>query len=158
MNNEAFRHLMRGLCTTTGIADVDEVLETGSLAVGGIAFSVYAEDDTEGPAADALMVYCDYGMPPEKDQLAVVRRLLEINLYLADGPCIASYSLNPETGHIVLACRFRISELTPAGLAEILDSCAREARQWSATHYLDPRPVEMSAPAYNALAVVRRRH
>jgi hypothetical protein len=148
MPNERFEQLMRDFCATVQIDDVLSVLETGSVTVNDIAFSIFPSDDEVADSqSDAALVYCDFGPLPAHNAMAVVRRLLEVNLFLTSAPLACSFAINPESEHVILAFRSPLGATTPEALASSLQLCAEEAVRWRETYFLDgdPEPLR-SAP------------
>ena len=146
MPSEKFDSLIRDFCATVRIDDVASVLETGSVSVNEVAFSIFPSDDEEGQADEAL-VYCDFGPIPSQNAPAVLRRLLEVNLFLTSAPLSCSFAINPESEHVILGFRSPLDTTTPEALATSLQLCAEEAAHWRQTHFLDSEPQSLKAAA-----------
>jgi hypothetical protein len=147
MPSEQFDRLIRDFCAAVQIDDVASVLETGSVSVNDVAFSIFPTDEEEGQA-DGALVYCDFGPIPSQNGPAVLRRLLEVNLFLTSAPLSCSFAINPESEHVILAFRSPLDTTTAEALATSLQLCAEEAAHWRQTHFLDgdPQPLKAAAP------------
>lgn len=147
MLNENFEQLMREFCAQVQIEDVLTVLETGSVSVNDVAFSIFPSEETEDGQVEAALVYCDFGPLPQHNAMAVARRLLEVNLFLTSAPLACSFAINPESEHVILAFRSPLETTEAEALAQSLQLCADEAVHWRETFFLDgdPEPLR-SAP------------
>lgn len=145
MSKEKFDQLIRDFCAQVQIDDVASVIETGSVSVNDIAFSIFCSGDEEGEAADGVLVYCDFGPVPAGNETAVLRRLLEVNLFLTSAPLSCSFAINPESEHVILAFRSPIESTSVEALATSLQLCAAEAVSWREGYFLDGDPVPLAA-------------
>jgi hypothetical protein len=128
----SLEELIAEACEGTALAERQTILETGSLEADGVAFTLLP-----GGVGDesSLYVYCDFGTLPSDDTVAVLKRLLEINLFLY-GNTTPSFVLNPNTEHVLLACRMNSIELTGQRFKQALREMASFARQWQANRFL----------------------
>lgn len=124
--------LIDAICPGASPAERQIILQAGSLLVDEIAFTL-----VNGAAGDesGLYAYCDFGALPHQQTAAVLKRLLEINLFLygRDAP---SFVFNPHTEHVLLACRMDRGTLTAQRFIQSLREMGSYARQWQATRFL----------------------
>jgi hypothetical protein len=137
MSDGRFEQLLRDLCVLARIADPAPVLQTRTLLVNDVAFTIHERDAEPDGRTDALTIYCDFGIVPAQREAVVLRRLLEVNLFLADAPLAASFIINPETEHVVLGFRAELGKITAELLVQTLESCAQEAERWRKGYFLD---------------------
>jgi len=139
MASEKFEQLIRVFCASVQIEDVATVLDTGSVSVNDVAFSIFPADE-EDAEEEAVMVYCDFGPVPGTNAVAVLRRLLEVNLFLSSAPLACSFSINPESQHVILGFRSPLDETNPETLTTSLRMCAQEAEHWRESYFLEGQP------------------
>jgi hypothetical protein len=147
MSIEKYQRLLTEFCTLVRIEDKATVIETGSVLINDVAFSLlYNADDAE--RAGTMGAYCDFGEVPEHNQVAVLRRLLEVNLFLAGSPMACTFSINPETGHVLLCVCLDLHTTEAVGLVDTLRLCTEEARRWRDAYFLeDAAPMRTPEPA-----------
>ncbi|WP_081069383.1 CesT family type III secretion system chaperone [Burkholderia diffusa] len=133
MNNQSYVQLIKRFCEHVNIGDCESVLAQGSVAVGGIGFSLVPAGT---PEHEELLVYCDFGELPQTRQQDALRRLLEINILLSSGVSPASFCVNPENGHVIFSYRALLAQTDAPALAGSLQSCVEQAREWRANHFL----------------------
>jgi hypothetical protein len=109
------------------------------LTIDGVDFTLI---DAGIESSDALAFYCDFGLPPAKNRLAVLERLLKMNLSL-HGINTPLFALNPETGHVLLARRIPLGKISALELMDMLAEYAAHAKEWRQTYYLDT-PAKLS--------------
>ncbi|MFM0553143.1 CesT family type III secretion system chaperone [Paraburkholderia sediminicola] len=125
-NSERYAQLVRDLCETVGLADVEHVLTTRSIEVEGFDVRLeYFENDL-----DAMYANFHYGTVTAGRTLAVFRLMLEANLmiYAQDQ---AQLGLDTDTGGIVLVLRVPFTyDVDGAVLADLLAHYAEHGRYW----------------------------
>jgi Tir chaperone protein (CesT) family len=124
--------LIDAICSEASPAERETILQTGSLLADGVPFTL-----VNGAAGDesSLYAYCDFGALPHQQTVAVLKRLLEINLFLY-GRDTPSFVFNPHTEHVLLACRMDRGTLTAQRFIQSLREMGSYARQWQATRFL----------------------
>lgn len=138
MKNENYQDLLYSLSFLANLnqEDVDLLQTSGGIRVDDVFFYLLdaGEEDTED--ADALYMYCIFGVPPPGKAEEVMRVLLQENMGMFPyaGP---TFMINPDDRNVVLAYRFSLQNLTPEHLFEILKSVSQEALKWRQTYYLD---------------------
>jgi hypothetical protein len=48
-----------------------------------------------------------------------------------------TFSINPETGHVLLCVSLELEATNPQSLVDTLRLCTEEARRWQDTHFLE---------------------
>lgn len=84
-------------------------------------------------------VYCIYGRCPPAQEIAVWRRLLEMNLAMARAGH-AGFGLDGQTGEVVHAFTVRLDPSRAALLLGVIEGVARHARAWRRDHGLVSQP------------------
>jgi hypothetical protein len=91
------------------------------------------------PRLERFTVYCDVGPLPEDAAPAVLRRLLEANLSLAEAGR-AGFGLLAQTNDVLYAVNMGIALTTPSALLTALKQIAEHADEWRESQYLpDPQ-------------------
>lgn len=125
-NDERFAELIRDLCHTVGIVDIDGVLQSRSIEVEGFDVHLdYFENDLE-----AMYLNFHYGTVTAGRTLTVFRLMLEANLliYAQDQ---AQLGIDSDTGGAVLILRLPFAaDLSGARLAQLLSHYAEHGRYW----------------------------
>lgn len=124
--SERYAQLIRDLCDTVGLPDVDHVLRTRQIEVEGFDVRLeYFDNDL-----DAMYANFHYGAVTAGRTLTVFRLMLEANLviYAQDQ---AQLGLDTDTGGIVLVLRVPMTEDVDGGvLADLLAHYAEHGRYW----------------------------
>lgn len=126
MSLEQRNALIREMCASLAIPDVETILHTGRLSVEG--FDVIVDAVDEDP--DAFYLNFDYGIVTGGRTLRVFRLMLEANLtvYAQDH---AQLGLDGDTGGIILIVRIAYDpELDGQQLAELLGHYVEHGRYW----------------------------
>jgi hypothetical protein len=126
--------LIGDFCKLVGIAeagDIEALAAGRPVEIDDISFT-FGYDEEQAP--DRLMVFCDYGPVPEKEQAKVYRALLETNLFLYESDS-AVFSVMPQTGRALCATRFQLAALRGDELRSILVYLAQCAHAWRRGHF-----------------------
>lgn len=142
--NEDHRNLLRTMCVLAGIEDYDQVLRSRSVAFDGVVFSLLHEQTAFGPM---VVIYCEYGPVPPSKEAAVQRRLMEINLVLAQEFMPVSFCINPDSNNVLLVMRVLLADTTAALMLQTLKAIAEQALRWRETLYLETDKVFGAASA-----------
>lgn len=125
-SSERYVQLVRDLCNTVGLGDVEHVLRTRSIEVEGFDVQLeHFENDLE-----AIYANFHYGTVTTGRTLTVFRLMLEANLliYAQDQ---AQLGLDTDTGGIVLVLRVPMTyDVDGAVLADLLAHYAEHGRYW----------------------------
>ncbi|HEU4622434.1 MAG TPA: CesT family type III secretion system chaperone [Burkholderiaceae bacterium] len=133
MQDAAYKDLMLALGSVVRIDDPQALAEHGQIVVDDIRFSLYPGQD------DRLLVYCDFGLPPEERRADALSALLETNLFMFDGSG-PTFAINPESGHVIFADHYSTTQLDGELLAAVLAKLAKDATEWRRTYFLDDTP------------------
>lgn len=139
---EKFEKLVQDFCKLCAVAEASDVAAGAPVAVDGVNFSLVYSEKT---APDRVMVFCDYGHPPEDRKAVVYRALLEANLFVYNTDT-AVFSVSPEHGNVICASRFMLEGLRGEQLRDILAQMSHSAKAWR-EHYLDPEKPVKKGPA-----------
>ncbi|MGN6651045.1 CesT family type III secretion system chaperone [Trinickia sp.] len=124
--SERYTQLIRDLCDTVGLPDVDHVLQTRQIEVEGFDVRLdYFDNDL-----NAMYANFHYGAVTAGRTLTVFRLMLEANLviYAQDQ---AQLGLDTDTGGIVLVLRVPMTHDVDGGvLADLLAHYAEHGRYW----------------------------
>jgi Tir chaperone protein (CesT) family len=145
----SLEELINATCQDASAAERQTILRTGGLLVNGIPFALVPGATGTGDE-DSLYVYCDFGCLPRDQTVAVLKRILEINIFLY-GRETPSFVFNPSTEHILLACRMDRSGITAQRFMQSLREMSSYAHQWQATHFLSDEEID-SPPHFGVAA------
>jgi len=131
---QAYRDLVQDFCTLVCLDDAKAIAEGCSFCVDEVECALIYLDHL---SPDIIHCYIDFGPTPEARRAEVYRLLLNAN-YLQLASSNASFTLSPETGHVVLISTFHFAEASPETLADLLAYHAQQALEWRCSYYLDP--------------------
>jgi hypothetical protein len=145
----AFVDLMNDFCRAAGMelptADPGANRAIAfDVIVDGVGFLVHysqAIDDR------ALFVEGRFGAVPPENTLAILRRLLEVNVALAPR-FMASFGINAETNEVIYSFSCRLGETDARSLQKAMSLVARQARLWRAGHFLEGTTLKNEATAF----------
>lgn len=112
------------------------------ITVDGIGFSLMPGADDN---ADCLLLFCEFGEPPDYCGPLAMRRLLEANLAMM-GAGRPSFGVNFATGQVLLSGAVRMAGMTGETLAQMLFHYAGRAKEWRETFFLLEEERRMFAP------------
>ena len=138
MSTEHYSDLVTELCIRFHIDLPTDTLEDGfSLKVNQTLFTLQYDLEANN---DELLIFCEFSEYPSENSRLALRRLMRVNTlsYLRNGP---KFSLNPDTGHIILFSRALLSELSPDVLVLILLNLSNCARLWQKYALLEDEEV-----------------
>ncbi|MEM5383962.1 CesT family type III secretion system chaperone [Paraburkholderia phymatum] len=126
MSEDRYVELVASLCETVGLPDVEHVLETRSIEVGGLDVRL----DCFGEDPYAIYLSFDFGAVTAGRVLTVYRLMLEANLlvYAQDQ---AQLGLDSDYGNVVLQVRVPFAD-APSGetLADLLAHYSEHGTYW----------------------------
>lgn len=135
MSVSKYRELIDQLCALTLLPNPEAYYENAALAVGGVDFSLlYSEAEDAGN----ILIFCDAGSLPGKQQLEIVLRLLELNLQLYTGPNSPTFAYNANTQRITLATALPVLRTDAQALLTLLTDLADMAQVWRKDFFLMP--------------------
>lgn len=132
MSYEMYCELIDTVCQQLGIPDPQSNYELCQINVDDNKYSLgYIEAEPE-----CLIAFCHFGDVPEQRAVAILRRLLEINMLMfsAQAP---RFSINPDTGRVLLIIQIPLEGLTYGALMEALVIFSRIAKNWRKNFLLD---------------------
>lgn len=136
MAQDDFDRLIDGIGRIKNLPRTKDQNNACHLHVNGVAFTLAPAPNNAGDV-DALGYFCDFGpLPEDLPEAVVLRRLLESNLFLF-GADLPRFTCNPETGHVLLAGRVLLSQVTGDIVIQLLDQMSGYARQWGENHFLE---------------------
>ncbi|TWC67344.1 CesT family type III secretion system chaperone [Herbaspirillum sp. SJZ099] len=132
MSRSRFIELTNDFCAIANIDQPELMVQGNAIEVDGIDFFVQYDEEF---APDHLIVYCDFGMPPQERLLDAYQALLETNMliYAANSP---AFMLGPDR-RVTFGYQCRLNELRAPELMTILLNLAEQARDWRTDHFLD---------------------
>lgn len=84
---------------------------------------------------DRMFAFCDFGDVPPEREAAVMRRLLEMNFAVYQGNA-PSFTIDPESGRVMLLAEVPLSEATPVNVMGFLQGLSVQANEWRKNHFL----------------------
>lgn len=144
MSTELYDDLVKDICSRFHIATpTDKELEEGfSLKVNQILFTLQHDAVFD---EDGLLIFCEFSEYPTENVEAILRRLMQVNLfsYFRQGP---KFSLNPDTGHVILFSRTSLAQVSSAILVLVLLNLSNCAHLWQKYSLLDDEIEKAASP------------
>lgn len=132
MSYEKYCDVIDQLCEKLGIEDPQTQYELCNMQIDGTGFSLTYTDQEPND----LVAICNFGEVPENQSAAILRRVLEMNMFLSNSKA-PRLAINPDTGHVLMIAKIPLEDLSLKFLIEQLGSYADLAEEWRTTHYLD---------------------
>ena len=108
MSREKYHAFIDALCHAYAVEDPAAMYETCNLRIGPVSFTLrHAGDDDP----DGLLVYADYGEPPQSTQEHILLQLMQLNFFMLDEN-LSCFGLDGQSGHVILMKRFALSEIS----------------------------------------------
>jgi hypothetical protein len=141
MWNERLTILFKEFFNLGGSVEAQDLfMQSSSLLCDDVAFTLLpAENEAVG-----LRVFAQFGAPPSEKITQILRRLLEINLFMPHGRD-ERLAIDPASGCVIFSYTF-----FPASAAALLTSlrqAASHARAWRFNYFLDDEPEMILAQA-----------
>ncbi|MES2353626.1 MAG: CesT family type III secretion system chaperone [Pseudomonadota bacterium] len=150
MSYEKYCELIDQIHTQYGLPDSELKYENCNLMLLDVPFTL-AHGGQKHP--NKLLVFCDFGEPPEEDRAAILAKVLEGNMELFAEDA-GHFAINAETGHVLLMVKLSLEDIVTDSVMPVLMMYAGIATEWGKTHFL--RPMELPDengifhPAYTA--------
>lgn len=126
--------LVRDFCALTRLGDPESIARGAPLDVGGITCSITMSRHDE---ANALVLYCEFGVVPSGREHAIYEELLAQNFVGApDGGVMFGFS--PLAKHVICMQHLRANDITAQRLVDVLHHLAEKAAEWRRTFFLQP--------------------
>lgn len=132
--------LINEFCDLAGLTKSrEQILQTGILCCNDVVFTLLPSD-----ASDAMRIFVQLGMPPEKDVASAYRRLLELNLLL---PLQHAWRLaiDPETGMAIFCYQLQVTD--GAQLLASLQLAAARALEWRTDYFFTDDVIALEGQA-----------
>lgn len=123
---QKFRQLIDEFCDLTGLDERESIAEGKSFNVDEVECAIIYQNHL---TPDDIYCYIDFGLPPGHQLAAAYNQLLKAN-YLQFASAKTTFSLSPQTGHVILVAIFQLSEATGKMLAEQFSYHAQQALTW----------------------------
>lgn len=122
---DAFERVLRALCVTVGIDEVEAVIASSEIVIDGLALQFIAPQE-EGAT---MVIFADLGVPEEMRRADVHRLLLEGN-HLWQGTGGGVLGVHPATGVVGLSAGVGLAGLEGGDLAELVARFVTVAEYW----------------------------
>jgi hypothetical protein len=139
----SYRELMEEFSRIAGL-DLEHLLCGGSFGVEDIECALMHRADN---ASDAVHCQIDFGKPPFEHRMEIYELLLQLN-YMGIEEYGGSFTVAPDTGHVVYIETLRLAGLTAERLADVLEYCADRARDWRQHHFLSHVSQDKNDPTF----------
>lgn len=141
MSTPKYISVIKELCQLANISDAQAHAPTADFAVDEIGFTVIEAGHN---GEDAVMLFCDFGLPPSAHREQVLAQLLHLNLAM-QGVNTPTFAMNPDSGHVLLTRRVVIDDLSASDVLSVMAEHAVHAMEWRQHQYLrmpsiPPRP------------------
>jgi hypothetical protein len=108
MSRDQYHAFIDALCDAYGVEDAAAMHEICNLRIGAVSFTLrHAGDDDP----DGVLVYADYGEPPQSNREQILLQLLQINFFMLDEH-LACFGFDGQTGHVILMNRFELAQIS----------------------------------------------
>ena len=108
----------------------NQLLETGALLCGDIPVSILPVNES----TSAIRILVQMGMPPDTQNAAIYRRLLEINLLMPQQNK-EKLSVDPVSGNVIFS--YELETPTAEALMLSLQHASSKAHEWQLGYFLD---------------------
>ena len=143
MSTPKYIALIKELCQLANISDAQALAPTADFVVDDIGFTVIEAGHN---GEEALVLFCDFGLPPAAQREQVLAQLLHLNLAM-QGVNTPAFAMNPDSGHVLLTRRVVIDTLSASDVLQIMSEHAVHAMEWRQHQYLRlPSTVAPSKP------------
>jgi hypothetical protein len=132
METLEYRQFMQELAEFAKLPDAENFYRDANLIVDDVDFALL---EANRGSDIGIAVYCDLGSAPHTNRVAVLERLLEMNMAIFSADPVV-FSMNPDTGRVVLNIRLSIMGVTPGQIISYLYKHAECAKQWGKTYFL----------------------
>jgi len=134
MKQKNFRALVEEIAGIANVAELTRVGNHAQVDVDGVSFTLMEGVELEeGTAA----YFCDFGaVPTNADRAEILQRLLECNL-LMFGVGTPTFSLNFETGHVLLMGRVEFEKIEAKSLLSAFAQFSAQAKLWRQTYFME---------------------
>jgi hypothetical protein len=126
--------LIRDFCELSRLGDPESIGRGAPLDVGGVTCSITLSRHDN---ANALVLYCDFGVVPAGLESGIYEELLVQNFAGApDGG--AMFTFSPVARRVICVQHLRANSVTAQRLVDILHHLAEKAGEWQRTYFLKP--------------------
>ncbi|QKJ89195.1 molecular chaperone Tir [Paramixta manurensis] len=137
MSSREYCQLIDEICRITLLSDPESFYQYAHLNINQINFTLTEQSVGE---ENNLLIICEMGEIPNKNQAAILFRLLELNFHLFAEPRSPICSVNPETQKVNLCISLPVIAATATGIVRLLTQLAEMAALWRETYFLDNPP------------------
>ena len=126
MSQDRFVRLIVEFCQLTKLEDPARIVQGGAIELDDVPFSLLYSEKIN---PRALLLYCEFGVPPSGHEAEACRILLEKNLFRYDGDGGPAFTMSA-AGKILCAHRLLLAHATALQLYDLLSDLAGKAQQW----------------------------
>ncbi|WP_034300978.1 CesT family type III secretion system chaperone [Herbaspirillum sp. RV1423] len=131
MSKAMFIELAANFCRLAKLQQPEKLLEGQAVEVDGVTFHLGYDEDAD---PENMVVYCDFGQPPQDRLLNVYEALLEVNLAMY-GSHAPAFMLSPSR-RVALGYHYRLGEVVPEQLLHLISNLAAQAKDWREHYFL----------------------
>ncbi|MPS30696.1 CesT family type III secretion system chaperone [Pigmentiphaga sp.] len=132
MSRNRFIDLVNEFCALARLDQPAQLAEGHAVEVDGVDF-IFQYDEEYAP--EHVMLYCDFGVPPEERLLDVYEALLETNM-IVYGASSPAFMLGPDK-RVTFGYQCRLADVRANQLIGILQKLAGQAKDWRTDHFLE---------------------
>jgi len=132
MSRNHFIDLANEFCRLANLDDPASLAAGRAIEVDGIDF-VLQYDEQYTP--EHVLLYCDFGLPPEDRLVPAYEALLEANM-LIYGDSSPSFMLGPDK-RVTLGYQCRLPDIHAVALIGVMHNLAEQAKNWRADYFLE---------------------
>lgn len=144
MSTQKYIELINDLKVLANIPDEQAGDQMVNFVVEDVDFTVIEAGHND---EEAMMLFCDFGLPPSMNRERVLAQLLHMNLAM-QGINTPAFAMNPDSGHVLLTRRLVIDTLSVEDVLQVFAEHAAHAMEWRKHQYLQLPPKSASASAH----------
>lgn len=132
MSKEHYVDLMTRFCHLVKLEGPEKIFEGNAIEINGVDFYLGYNQETD---PEVVVVYADFGIPPQERLLDAYEALLEANMaiYGSNSP---AFMLSPGKS-VTLAYHYRLGHVSAEQLAKLLATLAEQAKEWRKNFFLE---------------------
>lgn len=132
MSRSRFIDLANDFCALAKLDQPALLVEGNAIEVDGVDFFLQYDEEY---SPDHVMVYCDFGVPPQEHLLAAYEALLETNMIIYGANC-PSFMLGPDK-RVSFGYQCRLTDIRAPELMGVFLNLAGQAKDWRIDYFIE---------------------
>lgn len=131
MSHQVYESVLQTLAERLAVSPAD-LLSTGVLEIDEVSVQLQYRNAESEPF---LLMLVHFGEITSRDRQGPMRRLLEVNLYLADSELCTYFAADPTSGEVVLCVRALVLDVSVDYLYSTIMAAVAQAGAWRRGEY-----------------------